>query len=271
MWFWGSGYGAQLLRVPKGGAIAANILFTHTTFVTQLANGMERTSTRRVMAAAKCRKWISRDGATGTIATITGDGSGFSRIAHHDGGAVHGARQYDRHRCLSRAHRWQHAYGRSHRGGELAVWNAVNDEYVFWSNAAPGSVYRIAHADIGNVAATEIVPNQPDAGDLVIDDTHVFYAIDFGTEIRRATHNGNGVIPIATLQFNVDSLVVDDVFVYWPYYTTIGQAEIRRARKDGSGAVETIATGLNQPWNLAQDCTTVYWTDHDESVNKVAK
>ncbi|PKN31294.1 MAG: hypothetical protein CVU63_24695 [Deltaproteobacteria bacterium HGW-Deltaproteobacteria-20] len=62
-------------------------------------------------------------------------------------------------------------------------------------------------------------------------------------------------------------MAVDDTYAYW---TTT--ESVRRTRKDGSGEVETLATGLSGPHAIVVDDKAVYFgTSWGESVFKLAK
>lgn len=60
-------------------------------------------------------------------------------------------------------------------------------------------------------------------------------------------------------------LAVDDEFVYWtaqgPKPGVSAEGAVRRMRKDGSGAVETLASNLAAPNRIVLDESYVYWTN----------
>jgi hypothetical protein len=94
-------------------------------------------------------------------------------------------------------------------------------------------------------------------GDVSIDGTSVLFT-DLGA-------NSVGIVPLAggtptTLGTNQAApirIVGDGVYAYWSSY--LGGA-ILRAREDGTGGVEVVASA-SKPWALAVDTQYVYWVD----------
>lgn len=66
----------------------------------------------------------------------------------------------------------------------------------------------------------------------------------------------------------VQAVAVDDTYIYWStrgslnddgtWNDDVAEGEIMRAKKDGSN-IETLASGLYTPWNIAVDDKYVYW------------
>lgn len=160
---------------------------------------------------------------------------------------------------------------------------AADATHVYFSHGGdgmnPGGVLRREIASVAageDVAAEVVAADDSGAGDLALDDTHVYW-VTSGGDVRRRGKDGSGPVEtIAQSQASPIAVAVDDVFVYWTVYGNGGQHDgsVRRAPK-GGGAIVTLADNQANPWEIAVDCEAVYWTNHNDfgvgEVMKVAK
>ena len=91
--------------------------------------------------------------------------------------------------------------------------------------------------------------------------------------VRAHAKDGSGAaVTLATGETDAETLAVDDQYVYWARHV-IG-SDVKRVPKNG-GSEEVLAKSQAAPWSLAQDCTSIYWTNHNNfgtgSVMKVTK
>ena len=91
---------------------------------------------------------------------------------------------------------------------------------------------------------------------LALDSTHVYWGDHAG--IRRLPKAGGAVQVLAADTQSV-KLAVDGTHVYWSVWGS-GTGQVRRVAKTG-GAIQNVVTGRDDPYGLALDATTVYFTE----------
>jgi hypothetical protein len=109
-----------------------------------------------------------------------------------------------------------------------------------------------------------------------VDATNVYWA-NTGTgstdgSIMKCAIGGCGGVPtpLASNLYLPETLVVDDVNVY--FMTNEGGAGVLYKVPVGGGTVVTMLAGMMpKPLHLAQDAKSLYWTNANNEVNKVAK
>lgn len=150
---------------------------------------------------------------------------------------------------------------------------AVDATHVYWSDRTAGRIKRRALDSLGANVGAEVVAVDAKPGDLALDATRVYWVTSDGNVRSHAKDGSGDLTTLASGETEAETLVVDDQYVYWARHT-LGTA-VSRVPKNGSGAQEALATDQKAPWELAQDCTTLYWTNHNDfgtgEVMKVTK
>jgi hypothetical protein len=139
---------------------------------------------------------------------------------------------------------------------------ALDDVYVYWSDAATQQVLRLDFSrTIGRGASGQVVYDGSSISTLAVDDEALF--IGDGDSVVRVDKLGTneGIVTLAVGQGWVWELTVDEVHAYW---TSADLGRIGRARKDGRGRPEMLAE-TSTPWGLDVSCDSVYWAAHDSS------
>jgi hypothetical protein len=157
---------------------------------------------------------------------------------------------------------------------------AVDGQYVYWADEDMGVLYRRSLASLEPYDSThhaEAIASDLRPHDLAVDEHRVYWLSSSGWLKSKAKDGSGGAVLLASGEDvqSPESILVDDQHVYWTNADIDGQ--VNRVPKAG-GRVETVAAHQAMPRSLAQDCATVYWTNHLQagggswgSVMKVAK
>jgi hypothetical protein len=137
---------------------------------------------------------------------------------------------------------------------------AVDATHVYWSDRGTGIIKRRALASLGTNILAEVVTTDSNPGELALDATRIYWVTSDGF-VRAHAKDGSGAdITLATGEMDAETLVVDDQYVYWARHV-VG-SDVKRVPKNG-GPEEVLAKNQAAPWSLAQDCTSIYWTNHN--------
>ncbi len=149
---------------------------------------------------------------------------------------------------------------------------AVDSTAVYWADQGEGAIKRRQVASLGQDIKAEVVITQANVRDVTLDADDLYWTSSDGFVRRRAKAGSGSGTTLAPGQTGIESIIVDDQYVYWTNYVTGGT--VRRIPKAG-GTVETLATGQSYPYSITQDCTTIYWTNQANfatgAIVKVAK
>ena len=137
---------------------------------------------------------------------------------------------------------------------------AVDATHVYWSDMGAAIIKRRALASLGSNILADVVISEGQPGDLALDDKRIYWVTKDGF-IRSRAKDGTGTpTTLASGETDAETILVDDQYVYWARH--VEDSAVKRVPKAG-GTVETLATKQKAPWELAQDCTTIYWTNHN--------
>jgi hypothetical protein len=89
---------------------------------------------------------------------------------------------------------------------------------------------------------------------LAVDDTSAYWVVD--DQVMKLPLAGGAATTLVSGLSNPGNLAVDDRYVYWVDDSSNGS--IGRVALDG-GPPTTLYAGCN-PWGIAVDATSVYWT-----------
>lgn len=149
---------------------------------------------------------------------------------------------------------------------------AVDATHVYWADSRANAIKRRALATLGTDLLAEVVTRELGTRNLALDADRVYWLTTDGLVRSRAKDLASPAITLAVGQTAAESLIVDDRHVYWTTYNAAGT--VARVVKTG-GTVELLATSQNFPWSIAQDCDTIYWTNHADfgtgELRKMAK
>lgn len=157
---------------------------------------------------------------------------------------------------------------------------AVDGQHVYWTDEDMGVIYRRSLASLEPFDSTqhaEPIASDHRPHDLAVDERRVYWLSSSGWLKSKAKDGSGGTVLLVSGEEvrNPESILVDDQHVYWTNEDIDGQ--VNRVPKAG-GPVETVGAHQAMPRSLAQDCATVYWTNHRQadggswgSVMKVAK
>jgi hypothetical protein len=141
--------------------------------------------------------------------------------------------------------------------GESACGLAVDDQHLYWGNAASGAIGRAAID--GTAADQAFISGLGAPCGVAVTGAHVYWS-DLATNmIGRANLDGSGVDP-AFVQGAARpcGIAVDATHLYW---ANQGGKSIGRANLDGSGVDQRFISGLRDPCGVAVDGGHVYWGD----------
>lgn len=142
---------------------------------------------------------------------------------------------------------------------------AIDEGYLYWSDVK--GIFRRSLASSAGVGAESIVEGT-NPYVITVDQDRVYWVTSDGIVGSKRKDGGGQMTGLATGQIKAEYIVVDDRFVYW---TCADCKAVRRTAKTGGGPVESIAANQLGPWGLAQDCTTLYFTDRDGQQGRVVK
>jgi hypothetical protein len=149
---------------------------------------------------------------------------------------------------------------------------AVDATYVYWSDRGAGIIKRRALSSLGTDILADVVTSDSQPGELALDATRIYWVTSDGFVRSHAKDGSGATVALATGEASAETLVVDDQYVYWARHV-IG-SDVKRVPKSG-GPEEVLAKSQAAPWSLAQDCTSIYWTNHNNfgtgQVMKVTK
>jgi hypothetical protein len=143
--------------------------------------------------------------------------------------------------------------------------------------ADAGSSRALADGQIGQVAlgagptaVVTLVSGRPEPTTVAADGAGLYWGEDGKSDatgaVWAAARDGSGMRLIASGQRGPRSLRAAGDYVYW---TNELSGEVKRARKDGSAAAETIASGQNAPIALVVDSGAVYWLNYGTPPNRL--
>lgn len=130
---------------------------------------------------------------------------------------------------------------------------AIDERNLYLAHYRKGSILRIPKdGGPSRILSTSL----PRPVGIAIDATYVYFPCEGDGSVRRVPKEGGKTEIIATKQNNHDLLAVDETHVYWSSWEE--NAPLRRVRKDGSEAPETLLRGLKSPAGIAVDEKNVY-------------
>jgi hypothetical protein len=147
---------------------------------------------------------------------------------------------------------------------------AVDDTHLYWSEReGPNSIKRLALTNLDEEkAAVTLVKNENYPTVMAIDKERVYWLSE--GKVRYYSKNDEKTGTLAHGGWGHNSIMVDDQYVYWLEINT--EATLMRVPKVG-GDPEIIANNQPEPWDMAQDCNTIYWTNRNktERVGQIVK
>jgi hypothetical protein len=137
---------------------------------------------------------------------------------------------------------------------------AIDPDAVYWfDSTGGGSILRLAKAD-ASVRPQIIAMGQGFPRGLALDETHVYWTTQTGTEglVKRARKDGTSLAPehlAAGLQDPI-GVALNSHYVYW---ADAQLGVVQATPKEGGGKVVTLAAGQTSPVTVAADEVNVYW------------
>lgn len=131
----------------------------------------------------------------------------------------------------------------------------VHNEYVYWIT----SYDTISKVGVDGSGFVTLATGLPFLDDLVVDDTHVFFAEHDTGRIRRMSIDGGPISTVVGASFPPFHLAVDEHSLYW-----ISSREIGAMLKDGGSPTiidQQVLSDIYGNGSIAVDPTGVYWTE----------
>jgi hypothetical protein len=152
---------------------------------------------------------------------------------------------------------------------------AVDATHVYWSDSGNSAIKRRALTSLDrDLPAERVISGEEGPMDIALDGQRLYWLTSTG--LVRSCDKAGPCTPLtlASGQTGAEFLLVDDLYVYWTTYVTGGS--VRRVQKMGGRlVVESLATNQKMPYGIAQECGTIYWTNHNDfhtgEVMKVTK
>lgn len=144
------------------------------------------------------------------------------------------------------------------RGGLSSPEGLVTDGQKFYTTTYGGSVWDLGSAQPLAAAGSK-------AHSLAYSGGYVYWTDGADGTVSKVSTSGGTVATIATGQWGVGAVAVDDVSVYWVVPGSLVSSPI-----SGGGPISTVATGVGIA-GVAVDHEAVYWTIASGGVYKVAK
>ena len=153
-----------------------------------------------------------------------------------------------------------------YQGNGAAAQIVTTADTIAWADfgqaasSSQGAVFAVP-ADAGFTAdAQALASGRPGPSALAVDGPAFFWA-EYGTSaeagaVQRASLDGGAPTLVAGGQTSPDGVAAYAGYAYW---VSTGDGAVRRAKEDGTGAVETLSSGENVPVALAVDASGVYW------------
>ncbi|MBK7581890.1 MAG: hypothetical protein IPI67_16985 [Myxococcales bacterium] len=247
--------GGALLRVPKTGGE-----------VTTLVPGLGRP---RRLSLDATRAWVTSP-MDGRVLAVEKDGSALETLmpispGHPEGivATTDGAfwvRQGPGAKAGA-LFAWQPATGSIQLAGGLDDPGALAIEGTdaYWIDNTSGGTPGIWHYAPSATAAPQLVTPLPAANgnDLALDETHVYYAMN--AEVGRVARTGGPREPLSPGVF-ASGVALGGPYLYFVEGGATTSGRLARLPRAG-GPVETLATELVIPRDVALDDACVYWTN----------
>ncbi len=143
---------------------------------------------------------------------------------------------------------------------------AVDRTHVYWSDQGNGTIKRRALDRLDEDLLADVLAHEEGPKDIALDEENIYWLTGNGL-VRWCAKNACAPRTLAEDQKGAEFVIVDDRYVYWTTYVENG-AVSRVQKPGGSTAIERLATNQKKPWGIAQDCDTIYWTNHNDSIGQ---
>ncbi len=248
--------GGELLRIPKAGGPALALL-----------TGLGRP---RHLALDAERVWVTSP-MDGRVLAATKDGAAVQQIVAASPGHPAGIARAGTTTVWVRQ-------GPGVKGGALFAWEpesvaptllasgldspgalVVSEGHAFWIDNTTGNTPGIWHFAPATTAVPQLLAPLPAANgnDLALDDSHVYYAMN--AEVGRV-HRDGGARQVLSSGAFAHGVALGGPHLYWVEGGATSSGRLARVPRAG-GSVETLATGLVVPRDVALDEACVYWTN----------
>lgn len=264
-----------------------------------LACNSEKESSKLIAASKERERDAGTVSPAPPNATVITAGQNVPRDLHQDGDSLYWVNEGRRAEGLPGVFKVSKSGGEAvtlfQGKGVQAL--ALDDANVYWTNAENGTVMRVPKsggspvavaAEQDNVAAIAvdathvywiageaIVRVEKEGGKppkpvvegfgqptgLAVDDAFVYSYSTLSGKLSRVPKKGGAAKPVVTEDVTLHAFFADDRFLYWSIGSE-GKAELKRLAKAG-GKPSSVVTGQSIPGGLAQDGSSIYWTNGD--------